>query len=86
MKGMARESTEIARIEQRIRDLASWLKENGPEGGLEQKHLQEGSPERVYWHLGYMVALRDTLSLLRGQDSTTRRDGTTDSSSMYSAF
>ena len=69
---MARESTEIATIERRIRDLSAWLKQNAPKCGAEQKHLEEGSQERAYWHHGYMVALRDTIRILTGQDSASR--------------
>lgn len=29
-----------------------------------KKHLDQGTPERAYWHYGYMVALRDVLKLL----------------------
>jgi hypothetical protein len=29
----------------------------------EQKHLYEGSSERVYWHYGYAMALRDILRI-----------------------
>ena len=70
---MATETNEIAQVERRIADLTAWLKENAPACGVEQKHLEEGSQERVYWHYGYMVALRDTLQLLTGQ-SRPKRD------------
>ena len=30
----------------------------------EQRHTEEGSIERAYWHHGYAMALRDTLLLL----------------------
>lgn len=32
-----------------------------------QKHLDLGTPERAYYHLGYAVALADTLQLLGGK-------------------
>lgn len=35
----------------------------------EQKHLDTGSDERVYWHHGYASALKDVLRLLRGTRS-----------------
>lgn len=59
---MSQDATEL--IEQRIRNMTAWLKENGPDCVTEQAHLDEGSRERVYWHYGYMVALRDALKLL----------------------
>jgi hypothetical protein len=65
---MAREATEIAKIERRVHDLSEWLRENAPSCVTEQKHLDEGSQERVYWHYGYMVALRDALRLIAGQE------------------
>ena len=42
-----------------------------PGGGAvqEQRHLDAGTPEREYWHYGYMVALRDVIRLLTGQTS-----------------
>jgi hypothetical protein len=43
----------------RIRGLEKWLRENAPECVEEQRHLNQGTPERVYWHYGYLVALRD---------------------------
>lgn len=73
---MAQVCTEIEKIEGRIRDLRGWLDANAPHCLAEQKHLEEGSHERVYWHYGYMVALRDTLALLTGG----RRAGQTASS------
>lgn len=51
-------------LEKRIADLKSWLEENAPEYLVEQRHLNEGTRERVYWHYGYMVALRDVLAFL----------------------
>ncbi len=47
--------------------LREWLVENGQECFAEQAHLNEGSRERVYWHYGYLVALRDVLNLLARQ-------------------
>jgi hypothetical protein len=82
---MAREFTEIAKIDRRIRDLTTWLEENDPNCGTEQKHLSEGSQERVYWHYGYMVALRDALRLLAGRESSSSgARGTADNSSLNS--
>lgn len=51
-------------LRKRISGLRKWLRQNAPECGEEQKHLEEGTPERVYWHYGYMVALRDILTLI----------------------
>jgi hypothetical protein len=48
-------------IEDRIKDLREWLKKEAPECFIEQKHTEEGTQERVYWHHGYMMGLRDAL-------------------------
>lgn len=51
-------------IDRRIRNITKWLKENEPFCVREQAHLDEGSRERVYWHYGYLVALKDLRKLL----------------------
>lgn len=81
---MAREATEIAKIENRIRDLSVWLEENATDCRAEQKHLEEGSHERAYWHYGYMVALRDTLALLTGERRTGHAASSADTSGLRS--
>jgi hypothetical protein len=58
---------DISALEQRADDLQEWLKKNAPGVFAEQKHLDEGSPERAYWHYGYLVAVRDIYRLLTGQ-------------------
>jgi hypothetical protein len=50
--------------------IKEWLAENFPECFTEQKHLDQGSAERTYWHYGYLCALRDTLKLI--EDRATR--------------
>jgi hypothetical protein len=51
-------------ITQRIDRLTAWLSENAPYCGADQAHLDEDTPERAYWHYGYLVALRDVQRLL----------------------
>ena len=51
-------------LEQRAKDLRRWLETNGRECWDEQKHLQEGSAEQVYWHFGYLSAVQDVLARL----------------------
>jgi hypothetical protein len=53
-----------AALRKRAEQLRDWLKENGSGCEDAQLHLDEGSPERVYWHYGYLAALNDMLSLL----------------------
>ena len=54
----------IASLEKRRDDLIAWLKKEDPGCFRQQKHLEEGTAERVYWHYGYLTAVRDTLRLL----------------------
>ena len=79
---MAKECKEIARINGRIEDLARWMKLNAPECSIEQKHLNEDSQERAYWHFGYLAALKDVMRLLAEVDGTTRKYDRPDSSSL----
>lgn len=50
-----------------------WLKKNHPEVFVEQKHCEEGSSERAYWHHGYMMAIRDVMRILGVMPSELRR-------------
>jgi hypothetical protein len=80
---MGRDCTEFEKIEARRRALNIWLTENAPACRSEQKHLEEGSQERAYWHYGYMVALRDVMQFLAGDNATSpnnRKLGICDSS------
>ena len=52
------------KLNRRAKGTARWLKENAPNCVREQKHLQEGTAERAYWHYGYLVAIQDVLNLL----------------------
>ena len=52
------------KLNRRAKGTARWLKENAPSCVREQKHLQEGTAERAYWHYGYLVAIQDVLKLL----------------------
>ena len=62
--------TTLEAIERRITTLTTWLRETAPECQEEQRHLDDGTPERAYWHYGYLVALRDLRALLNGQKSS----------------
>lgn len=52
------------RIKQRYEAQVLWLKNNYPNICEEQKHLDEASMERGYWHYGYAVALKDAMNLV----------------------
>jgi hypothetical protein len=54
----------IERVRERERNLTEWLRDNAPFCVTDQKHLDADTPERAYWHYGYMVALRDVLKRL----------------------
>ena len=53
-----------APIQQRISGLERWMAFNAPSCDDDQKHLDEHTPERAYWHYGYLCSLRDVLKLL----------------------
>ena len=51
----------IARIQATRDRIDGWLADNSPYTRCDQKHLQHGTPEQAYWHLGYQIALDDVL-------------------------
>lgn len=53
-------------LDDRIKGLKDWLIEQDPACFKEQKHLDEGSPERVYWHYGELMTL---IALRKGLDN-----------------
>lgn len=59
----------------RIEDVHRWLGEEAPYAAVDQRHLEEHTPERAYWHYGYMTALRDVLSLLDRPSQTHGSEG-----------
>ena len=56
----------LARIQERAEGLRRELKAQNPECFREQRHTDANTAERVYWHYGYLMALRDVLALLNG--------------------
>jgi hypothetical protein len=50
--------------------LVARIRDIGPATGEkidnEQRHLDEGTKERKYWHHGYASALKDVLTILQG--------------------
>lgn len=56
--------TKYESLVKRRDDLREWLKEHGQNCHESQKHLDEGSAERVYWHYGYMMAMTDAINLI----------------------
>ena len=82
---MARESSEIRSIQNRVRAIREWLRENAPECATEQKHLETDSRERAYWHHGYLMALQDILRLLSSEPTSRIPNTEGTSNSNYSA-
>ena len=70
------EFKDIRAVERRIEALTRWLKENAPECLIEQKQLDGDTRERVYWHYGYTVALRDVLRFLTEPEAISQKFGT----------
>lgn len=42
--------------------IKEWLDETAPYVFADQRHLDENTPERAYWHYGYRAALLDVLN------------------------
>ena len=63
---MAKEFHDVISIGQKIRQMSEWLETTAPVCASEQKHLEEGSQERVYWLYGYLAALKDVLQFITG--------------------
>ena len=51
-------------VRERIDAISRWLAEHAPDCQREQRHLDEGTSERAYWHYGYLAALADVVRLL----------------------
>lgn len=51
----------VAALERRLHEIAAWLDQMAPYAQFDQRHLDAGTPEQAYWHLGYMTAMRDVL-------------------------
>lgn len=63
-----RKSSASSAIRIRANGLRRWLKENAPACAKEQRHLDEGTAERAYWHYGYLCALRDALTSVSSEN------------------
>lgn len=50
-------------MQKRAAGIQEWLSEHAPYCASDQKHLDEHSVERAYWHYGYLAALRDLIDL-----------------------
>jgi hypothetical protein len=75
------QNTLIPTLETRLEAVSAWLYEHAPYAEADQKHLDAGSPEQAYWHLGYMAALHDAIGLMASDRAT---PGNRDTSNSYS--
>ena len=55
---------DISALEHRRDAIREWLEDTAPYARFEQRHLEQNTPERAYWHLGYQAALADALELI----------------------
>lgn len=62
------------KIEERIEGIEVWIEQEGSNCKQEQAHLLKGTKEKIYWHYGYLIALKDILRLL-GEDFKNHRQG-----------
>lgn len=51
-------------IVERIAVMEEWMRQYGTSALHEQRHLDRGSKERMYWNYGYLMALREALALV----------------------
>lgn len=58
------ESAQMRAISQRLAEMTDWLAQNASYCETAQKHLDDGTAERAYWHYGYLCALRDVVSMI----------------------
>jgi hypothetical protein len=65
----------IQSLKTRIAAIRTWLADEAPYVTTDQKHLNEHTPERAYWHFGYQAALADVLRLAEEDISQKRNNG-----------
>jgi hypothetical protein len=67
----------IALLQRRRDGIRQWLDDEAPYTAADQRHLDQNTPERAYWHHGYQAALDDIIALLTPLEQTS---GSEDSS------
>lgn len=60
---------QIEAILDKVQELTRWLAENAPGCEISQRHLDPGTQEQIYWHYGYVCAIRDILSLIESESA-----------------
>lgn len=73
-------------LEAREKGIHAWLLENAPFTFADQKHLDENTPERAYYHLGYRCAIKDALALAKRPAKTERGAVVEDGAEQIAAF
>jgi hypothetical protein len=63
---------QLERLAQRRDRIAAWLEDEAPYARADQTHQRANTPERSYWHYGYMIALQDVLRLLQAEPTDTK--------------
>jgi hypothetical protein len=79
------EILDLSPLEKRANGRSDSLKKNDRECFEEQKYLDRGTQERIYWHYGYLVALRDIYRYLAVQPTPnqTRRSRRRDKHALF---
>jgi len=59
-----------AALVQEIAELGEWLAAQGFDLRGEHVHADEGSRDRLYWHYGYFIGLKQALAMLSSRGAT----------------
>lgn len=70
---------DLALLIRRRDGIREWLDDVAPYTAHDQKHLDENTPERAYWHYGYQSALADVIEMLMAADQRSGSTGTSKS-------
>lgn len=58
-----------AEMSARMNQIRHWLDTSASQWSAGQRHLDEGTAERAYWHMGYLAALNDAHAVHAGAAS-----------------
>jgi hypothetical protein len=64
------EITAETAINEEIAELGRWLTAQGINLGDPRDRAHEGSRDRLYWHYGYFMGLKQALSMLSSRGAT----------------
>ena len=65
----------IALLQRRRDGIRQWLDDEAPYTAGDQRHLDQNTPERAYWHHGYQAALDDVIALAHATGANIRQRG-----------